>query len=92
MAVTVVNGEAELYPDEACDKVVSEITDRVCGKCDLKHLCPLFDKADPEGESCEALKILERLFLHGKISFKQATVAEEMPPRDAKRTYNLEGL
>lgn len=92
MAVKVVRNFVPMFPDEALDKIVPELVDHICNGCPVKHLCPMHDKEDPTSESCKALTILERFFLTGKISFKGATVPENIPPQDKKIMYNLEGF
>ena len=92
MAVKIVKNRALLNPDEVVDKIVPELVNRICRQCALRRICPLNDLENPNPESCVALTILERLFISAKISFKEATVAEDMPPADQKRVYNLEGF
>ena len=92
MAVKIVKNRALLNPDEVVDKIVPELVNRICSKCALRRVCPLNDIENPNPESCIAITILERLFISAKISFKEATVGEAMPPSDQKILYNLEGF
>jgi hypothetical protein len=92
LAVKIVKNRALLNPDEAVEKIVPELINRICSQCALRRVCPLNDLENPNPESCIAITILERLFISAKISFKEATVAEDIPPADQKILYNLEGF
>jgi hypothetical protein len=87
-----VKNRSLLNPDEVVEKILPELVNRICSKCALKRVCPVNDLENPNPESCMAITILERLFVSAKISFKEATVAGDMPPADQKIMYNLEGF
>jgi len=82
-----------LSVDEACDRYLPELVNRVCSSCPIKHLCPQQNPEDPFPDGCQALKILERLFLVGKLSFRDATVPAELPENGGLKVfYDLDGF
>ena len=83
-AVAATSVFVELTPEEAYDRYMPVISEKVCGKCWLKGLCD----SEPR-EGCEAIKIIEMLFLSGKISLQEACEAAALPNKHVKITYRL---
>ena len=83
-AVAATSVYVELSPDEAYDRFMPVINEKICGNCWLKGLC---DSQPKEG--CEAIKIVEMLFLSGKISLQEACETSAPPDKHIKITYRL---
>lgn len=59
--------------DQAFEKYGLKLNEEICKGCDLKPICEKFDS------SCRGIGILERLFLHGRISWSEATKPLDLP-------------